>query len=72
MILLFKEPQLPATLVVHIWLGVFTGFSNKGFHKEIEIIHKLFLVNCYLLHVPRPPSQPASNVGGLVIFIELA
>ena len=34
--------------------------------KEIEIIHRfiLFLVNCYLLHVPRLPSQPASNVGG--------
>ena len=35
--------------------------------KEIEILYRLFLVNCYLLHVPRLPFQPASNVGGLVI-----
>ena len=27
---------------------------GKG--KEIEIIHRLFLVNCYLLQVPRLPS----------------
>ena len=27
----------------------------------------MFLVNCYLLHIPRLRSQPASNVGGLVI-----
>ena len=31
------------------------------------LLHLRFLVNCYLLHVPRLPSQPASNVGGLVI-----
>ena len=35
--------------------------------KEVKIVYWLFLVNCYLLHVPRLPSQPASNVGGLVI-----
>ena len=35
--------------------------------KEVQIVHRLFLVNCYLLHVPRLPSKPASNVGGLVI-----
>ena len=35
--------------------------------KEIEMIHKLFLANCYLLHVPRLSFQPASNLGGLVI-----
>ena len=33
--------------------------------KEIQIVYRLlFLVNCYLPHVPRLPSQPASNVGG--------
>ena len=32
--------------------------------KEIQIVYRLFLVNCYLMHVPRLPSQPASNVGG--------
>ena len=31
-----------------------------------SVVHRLFIVNCYLLHVPRLPSQPASNVGGLV------
>ena len=35
--------------------------------KEIEIIHRLFLVNCYILHIPRFPSQPASNVGALAM-----
>ena len=35
--------------------------------KEIKIIHRLFLVNCYLLHVPRLPSQPASTGRGWVI-----
>ena len=32
--------------------------------KEVQIVYRLFLVNCYLLHVPRLPSQPASNVEG--------
>ena len=35
--------------------------------KEVQIVYGLFLVNCYILHVPRLPSQPASNVGGWVI-----
>ena len=38
-----------------------------GLVKEVQIVYRLFLVNCYLLHVPRLPSQPVSNVGGLVI-----
>ena len=37
--------------------------------KEVQIVYRLFQVNCYLLHVPRLPSQPASNVGGLVIHL---
>ena len=29
--------------------------------KEVQIVHRLFLVNCYLLHVPRiMPSQLAT------------
>ena len=32
--------------------------------KAVQIVYRLFLVNCYLLHVPRLPSQPASNVRG--------
>ena len=30
--------------------------------EEIETIHRLFLVNCYLLHVPRLPSQQTCPV----------
>ena len=33
--------------------------------KEVQIVYRLFLVNCYLLHVPRLPSQPASTGGRL-------
>ena len=32
--------------------------------KEVQIVYRLFLVNCYLLHVPRLPYRPASNAGG--------
>ena len=42
------------------WAGVILS-------KEIEMIHWLFLVNCYLLHVLFNYAQPASYVGGLVI-----
>ena len=35
--------------------------------KEVQIVHRLFLVNCYLLHVVLNYAQPTSNVGGLVI-----
>ena len=35
--------------------------------KEVQIVYRLFLVNCYLLHVPRLPSQPASSGRGWVI-----
>ena len=35
--------------------------------KEIQIIYRLFLVNCNLLHVPRILFQLASSVGGRVI-----
>ena len=33
----------------------------------VQIVYRLFLVNCNLLHVPRLPSQPASNLGVWVI-----
>ena len=32
--------------------------------KEVQIVYRLFLVNFYLLHVPRLPSQPASSGRG--------
>ena len=35
--------------------------------KEVQIVYRLFLVNCYLLHVPRLPSQPGSSGRGWVI-----
>ena len=46
--------------------------------KEVQIVYRLFLVNCYLLHVARLPSQPAStekDLRGWVIeknWLELA
>ena len=43
--------------------------------KEVKIVYRLFLVNCYLLHVPRLPSQPASTGGRLsdwLNWLELA
>ena len=52
-----QEQQQPENDVAFI--------NDEG--KEVQIIYRLFLVNCYLLHVPRLPSQPARNVGGLVI-----
>ena len=30
--------------------------------KEVQIVYRLFLVNCHLLHMPRLPSQLASNI----------
>ena len=37
-------------------------FNNEC--EEVQIVKRLFLMNYYVLHVPRLPSQPASNVGG--------
>ena len=39
-------------------------FGSMHSPKEVQIVYRLFLVNCDLRHVPRLPSQPASNVGG--------
>ena len=40
--------------------------------KEVQIVYRLFLVNCYLLHIPRLPSQPTSNArGGVIDFFGL-
>ena len=36
----------------------------RGSTKEVQIVYRLFLVHCYLLHVPRLPSQPASSGRG--------
>ena len=52
------------TFISH-WEKIISG--GKFSSKEVQIVYRLFLVNCYLLHVPRLPSQPANNVGGLVI-----
>ena len=44
--------------------------SAKAGNKEVKIVYRLFLVNCYLLHVQGFfTSQPASSalVGGCVI-----
>ena len=52
--------------------AVFIGVAQdqgQGPTKEVQIVYRLFLENCYLLHVPRLPPQPASNVGDLVIYV---
>ena len=53
------------------WLGkcylVLPVWSKLSKTKEVQIVHRLFLVNCYLLHVPRVPSQPGSSGRGWVI-----
>ena len=35
--------------------------------KEVQIVYRLFLENCYLLHVPRLPCQQGSSGRGWVI-----
>ena len=57
MSIFFKNQQFKAT--------AFLGDSfSKHQPKEVQIVYRLFLVNCYLLHVSRLTSQPASKVGG--------
>ena len=50
------------TFISH-WKKIFSG--GKFSSKEVQIVYRFFLVNCYyLLHVPRLPTQLASKVGG--------
>jgi hypothetical protein len=35
--------------------------SLVGCSKEVQIVSRLFLENCYLMHVPRLPSWPGSS-----------
>ena len=49
--------------------------ATPNLRKFKLYIGRLFLVNCYLLHVPRLPSQPASSSRGWVIeknWLEMA
>ena len=39
----------------------FLFFTNADV-KEVQIVYRLFLVNCHLLHMPRHPSKLASNI----------
>ena len=41
-----------------------TFITDETMSKEVQIVYRLFLVNCYLLHVPRLPSQLASTARG--------
>ena len=43
------------------------SFIHMMLNKEVQIVYRLFLGNCYLLHVLLNYAQPASNVGDLVI-----
>ena len=55
---------------IRLWYGLLKNWIWKHaavlkvIAKEVQIVYRLFLVNCYLLHVPRLPSQPASKMGG--------
>ena len=63
-------------LWIILWtISVTILLAIMGTIKEVQIVYRLFLVNCYLLHVPRLPSQPASSGRGWVIdwnWLELA
>ena len=48
-------------LVLLVEVRKFFGRFDPGWVKEVQIVYRLFLVNCYILHVPRLPSQQASN-----------
>ena len=39
----------------------FVDFSDI-YGKEVQMVYRLFLVNCYLLHVPRLSSEPAIKI----------
>ena len=43
-------------------LGLVTTYQTIC--KEVQIVYRLFLVNCYLLHVPRLPFSQLSETGG--------
>ena len=58
--------QLTYSDAVTASVQVWTSNLNPN-TKEVQIVYRLFLVNCYILHVPSLPSQTASNVGGWVI-----
>ena len=47
--------------------GAGSIIMTDGGIKEVQIIYRLFLVNCYLLHVSRLPSLLASSRRGWVI-----
>ena len=44
--------------IAHKTMG---SWAPDSLNKEVKIVYRLFLVSCYLLHVPRLPSQPAST-----------
>jgi hypothetical protein len=76
----FIDRSTEAVFLPNFTLLVFQKFRS-GYEitlvpiKEVQIVYRLFLVNCYLLHVSRLSSQPASNAGGWVsdfIWLELA
>ena len=67
--LAFELPATPGTIMIHkirVGASFIKPETLDTMLVETSGIRK-FLVNCYLLHVPRIPSQPASNMRGLVI-----
>ena len=72
------RPQVWPPPIWFLWIGRTSIFyylrhskikmTTLTSRKEVEIVYRLFLVNCYLLHVPRLPSRTASNVWGSVVY----
>ena len=65
--MLLQCTKVPFVNILSVHVGLKKDVIGQLECKEVQIVYRLFLVNCYLLYVPRLPSQPASNVGGLVI-----
>ena len=55
-------------LIVKTPMTCLQSRNCKSVGKEIQIILRLFLACHLLLQTKSVPSQPASNVGGLVIY----
>ena len=66
---------LKVRFIYIFYLPFYSYLHSNIISKEVQIVYRLFLVNCYLLHVPRLPSQVASSGRGWVIdfiWLELA
>ena len=71
----YQRTILPSYISLECFKQCTQGYLHVDLLKEVQIVYRLFLVNCYLLHVPRLPSRPVSSGRGWVIeknWLELA